>query len=421
MNLYNTFLASKGITTDTRRCEPGMMFFALRGESFNGNEFAAKALEAGCVCAVVDEAAYATDERCVLVPDVLAALQQLAATHRQAMGERGLRVLQITGTNGKTTTKELCAAVLAKCHNVLYTEGNLNNHIGVPLTLLRLRPEHTVAVIETGANHPGEIAALTRIVQPDYGLITNVGRAHLEGFGGFEGVMRTKGELYDWLAANGRPAFGNLGSDDLCDMATERESLMLIPYLPGEAVAHDGATMRVSVLGREFDTNLVGDYNADNVRAAATVGRTFGVSDDQIVEAIGGYAPSNNRSQLLRTDRNTLIVDAYNANPSSMAVALDNFAHVHAPHKMLILGDMRELGAESEAEHRRIYEQALTVGADTLWLVGTEFAKVATAPSRVFPTVEEVKAALADSPVSDRTILIKGSNGTRLFQLPPLL
>ena len=421
--LYETFLRSAGVTTDTRKCGAGMMFFALRGASFNGNEFAAQALEAGCVCAVVDDARYADDARCVLVDDALAALQSLAALHRRRMGEKGLRVLQITGTNGKTTTKELCAAVLSTCHRVLYTEGNLNNHIGVPLTLLRLREEHDVAVIETGANHPGEIAALTQIVQPDYGLVTNVGRAHLEGFGSFDGVKRTKGELYDWLAAHDRPAFINPDNEDLAEMASQRPSMSVMPYLSGEAVKGDNVTMRVRIETEEFATQLVGDYNADNVRAAATVGRAFGVSLRQAAEAIAAYTPSNNRSQLVRTARNTLIVDAYNANPSSMKVAIANFAAIDAPKKMIILGEMRELGDQSDREHRIILTQAFLTRYDALWLVGDAYDRVAqtTYSQRIFPNVEAVKAVLREKPVSGYTILIKGSNATKLYELPELL
>lgn len=428
-SLYQKFLSSKGITTDSRKCTPGMIFFALKGASFNGNAFAGKALADGCSWAVIDEPQYAVDSRCLLVDDVLTTLQDLARLHRREMGHRGLKVLQITGTNGKTTTKELTAAVLSRRYKVLYTEGNLNNHIGVPLTLLRLTDEHEVAVIETGANHPGEIDLLTHIVEPDFGLITNVGRAHLEGFGGFEGVKRTKGELYDWLSEHGKPAFVDLGSDDLSEMAMQREGLGVIPYLPGEPLADGGMSVSVQLpaLEQVVHTHLVGTYNTANLRAAATVGVFMGVKKEDVVAALEAYEPTNKRSQLVRTSHNTLIVDAYNANPSSMSLALSNFAAITADHKMMILGDMRELGAESEAEHRRIVEEALAIGAQSLWTVGTEMSKAAadcaaTATSvRCFATVEDVLAVLQHERPEGMTILIKGSNGTRLFLLPDML
>ncbi len=429
--LYEIFLQHPTVTTDSRHCPEGSIFFALRGESFDGNTFAAAALAAGCAYAVVDEHEYATDPRCLLVSDVLETLQQLAALHRRKWGHT---ILQITGTNGKTTTKELIAAVLGQKYRVLYTEGNQNNHIGVPLTLLRLRQEHEVAVIETGANHPGEIAALCNIVQPDCGLVTNVGRAHLQGFGSFEGVKRTKGELYDYLKSHDGLVFINAFDDHLRIMAEDRGLNRMIPYVEGRVA---DCSHLITVQWRAdvdepwhtIQTQLVGTYNIENIRAAATVGHWLGVEADKIDAAIGHYVPTNSRSQLQQTARNRLIVDTYNANPTSMAAALTNFTFFEASKKMLILGEMRELGEDSVAEHQRIIRQATEmVGADTIWLVGEAFSQAASTmidrprgDIRFFRSVEQVKAALSTTPLIGRTILIKGSNGTRLFELPALL
>ena len=429
--LYEIFLQHPTVTTDSRHCPEGSIFFALRGESFDGNTFAAAALAAGCAYAVVDEQQYATDPRCLLVSDVLETLQQLAALHRRKWGHT---ILQITGTNGKTTTKELIAAVLGQKYRVLYTEGNQNNHIGVPLTLLRLRQEHEVAVIETGANHPGEIAALCNIVQPDCGLVTNVGRAHLQGFGSFEGVKRTKGELYDYLKSHDGLVFINAFDDHLRIMAEDRGLNRMIPYVEGRVA---DCSHLITVQWRAdvdepwhtIQTQLVGTYNIENIRAAATVGHWLGVEADKIDAAIGQYVPTNSRSQLQQTARNRLIVDTYNANPTSMAAALTNFTFFEAENKMLILGEMRELGEDSVAEHQRIIRQATEmVGADTIWLVGEAFSQAASTMEdrprcdiRFFRSVEEVKDTISATPLTGRTILIKGSNGTRLFELPALL
>ena len=422
--LYALYKEHPLVTTDSRKCPEGSIFFALKGETFDGNNYALQALEKGCAFAVVDNPDVAKqDERLILVPDVLAALQELAAYHRKAWGKT---VLQITGTNGKTTTKELISAVLSEGKNVLYTEGNLNNHIGVPLTLLRIKPEHDIAVIETGANHPGEIADLCRIVEADYGLITNVGRAHLEGFGSFEGVKQTKGELYDDLHKRGKKLFLNAFDEDLLQMAQSREFVLwedALPYVEGRV---SEATPFVEMQWRAEDdapwhtvkTNLIGAYNIANLRAAVTIGLHFGITPEQINHALEAYKPTNSRSELREVGNNRLIIDAYNANPSSMKAALTNFSFFGDKHKMVILGDMRELGAESLEEHRRIVGQLQGMGLERIWLVGSEFEKVAEEGMCVFKDVEEVKAALKAEPISDSTILIKGSNGTKLYQLP---
>lgn len=421
--LYALYKEHSLVTTDSRKCPEGSIFFALKGETFDGNNYSLQALEKGCAFAVVDNPDVAKqDERLILVPDVLTALQELAAYHRKAWGKT---VLQITGTNGKTTTKELISAVLSEGKNVLYTEGNLNNHIGVPLTLLRIKPEHDIAVIETGANHPGEIADLCRIVEADYGLITNVGRAHLEGFGSFEGVKQTKGELYDDLHKRGKELFLNAFDEDLLQMALERGFVLwedALPYVEGRV---SEATPFVEMQWRAEDdapwhtvkTNLIGAYNIANLRAAVTIGLHFGITPEQINHALETYKPTNSRSELREVGSNRLIIDAYNANPSSMKAALTNFSFFGDKHKMVILGDMRELGAESLEEHRRIVKQLQDMELERIWLVGEEFSKAAEEGMRVFKDVEEVKEALK-APISDSTILIKGSNGTKLYQLP---
>ena len=430
--LYQVYCQHPVVTTDSRNCPQGSVFFALKGEKFDGNAYASQALEAGCAAAVVDEAEFATDERYILVPDVLQALQQLSALHRH---EWGGPVLQITGTNGKTTTKELISAVLSRKFNVLFTQGNLNNHIGVPLTLLRLTAEHDMAVVETGANHPGEIAQLCRIVQADYGLITNVGRAHLEGFGSFEGVKATKGELYDDLSLRGGKVFLNAFDDDLLQMALGRGLKLhetALPYVEGRvSEASPFLTFQwrpdVDDDWHRVETRLVGAYNIDNVRAAVTVGLYFGVPADQIDQAIADYVPRNSRSEFRRSDRNQLIVDAYNANPSSMAAALTNFLFVQDAHKMVILGDMQELGQESEAEHQKVLAQLADSHLEQIWLVGPKFrqaadeARFAHPGVRFFPDADAVKASLETEPVEGFTILIKGSNSMRLHELPGLL
>ena len=426
--LYAIFKLHPVVTTDSRICPKGSIFFALKGTTFDGNTYASQALEKGCAFAVVDNPDVAAqDEHLILVPDVLKALQELAAYHRKVWGGP---VLQITGTNGKTTTKELIAAVLSEGKNVLYTEGNLNNHIGVPLTLLRICPEkHDMAVIETGANHPGEIADLCRIVQAEYGLITNVGRAHLEGFGSFEGVKQTKGELYDDLHSRGKHAFINAFDDNLLQMALHRGFTLhkdALPYVEGRV---SGVNPFVEMQWRKNDeeswhtvqTNLIGAYNIANLRAAVTVGLYFGIAPEQIDHALSAYKPTNSRSELRQVGSNRLIVDAYNANPSSMAAALTNFSLMDDEHKMVILGDMRELGAESLEEHRRIVGQLQDMDSERVWLVGTEFGKVALQGMRVFDDVNAVKLALKEEPILGSTILIKGSNGTKLYQLPEFI
>ena len=363
----------------------------------------------------------------IVVDDCLSALQQLANYHRRKLGTR---IVGVTGTNGKTTTKELLAAVLGEKYNVLYTEGNFNNHIGVPKTLLRLKPEHEMAVIEMGANHPGEIKTLVNIVEPDYGLITNVGKAHLAGFGSFEGVIRTKGELYDYLRDHGGKVFINSGDpilseiagslvrikygiSDVADAEVNGEVTVCDPYLNFRWRHEDGPWHNVS-------THIIGSYNIMNMLAAACVGLYFEVKPEQVDHALATYVPKNNRSELEVTAHNSLIIDAYNANPTSMNAALTNFRDMKADNKMAILGDMGELGAVSNEEHQKVVDFLKDSGLDEVWLVGKEFGKTV-CPFRKFNDVEEVKQAIAAHRPEGRCILIKGSNSMHLYQLPKLL
>ena len=427
--LYSIFKEHPTVTTDSRDCPEGSIFFALKGASFNGNAFAKNALAGGCAYAVVDEKEYAEDGdgRYIVVDDCLKALQQLANRHRR---ELGTKIVGITGTNGKTTTKELTAAVLGERYNVLYTQGNFNNDIGVPKTLLRLTAEHEIAVVEMGASHPGDIKELVDIVEPDCGLITNVGRAHLQGFGSFEGVVRTKGELYDYLRAHDGNAFINGGDHTLMGIS---QGLKLIKYglegtdgaeVTGEVTVCDPyLNFRWHACGGEWHyvkTHIIGSYNMMNMLAAACVGLHFGVTPEQIDRALASYVPKNNRSELEVTAHNSLIIDAYNANPTSMGAAIANFRDMKADRKMAILGDMGELGAVSAEEHQRVADFLMTAGFDQVWLVGSEFGKTE-CPFRKFSDVEEVKQAIADNRPEGCCILIKGSNSMKLFQLPALL
>ncbi|WP_308264615.1 UDP-N-acetylmuramoyl-tripeptide--D-alanyl-D-alanine ligase [Prevotella sp.] len=441
--LYKIFTEHPVVTTDSRDCPAGSLFFALKGASFNGNKFASVALDKGCAYAIVDESEYATDPRCLLVDDCLHTLQQLALMHRRTLGTR---IIGITGTNGKTTTKELTAAVLQEKYNVLYTAGNFNNDIGVPKTLLRLKPEHEVAVVEMGASHPGDIKTLVDIVEPDYAIITNVGRAHLQGFGSFEGVIRTKGELYDFMRENRFASATNNApvqpertvfiDNDNPHLNSIANGLRLVHYGCADA---DNLYVQGRVTGCEptlnfewksetdatwygVNTHLIGTYNIANMLAAATIGLYFGVSAQQINHALSGYVPSNNRSQFEQTKDNRLIVDAYNANPTSMAAALDNFAQIKAEHKMVIIGDMKELGEVSHSEHQKIVDMLKALDIETVWLVGAEFEHCDTPQSfRLFDNVEQVKEAIAVDKPHGKYILVKGSNSTKLFELPELL
>lgn len=428
--LYQIFESHPVVTTDSRDCPEGSIFFALKGASFNGNKFAAAALQQGCAFAVVDEPEYCAqgDERYILVDDVLRAFQLLARHHRRTLGTR---IVGITGTNGKTTTKELMAAVLGEKYNVLYTLGNFNNDIGVPKTLLRLKPEHQVAVVEMGASHPGDIKTLVELVEPDLALITNVGMAHLQGFGSFEGVVKTKGELYDFMRqskrgkvfvdANNPHLMGIVQGLDLVKYGTPASDGL---FVGGKVVSAAPflrfAWQREGGEWNEVQTHLVGAYNVLNMLAAISVGLYLGVSADEANRALANYVPSNNRSQLEETAHNKLIMDAYNANPTSMSVALNNLNDMEVPHKMAILGDMLELGAASAEAHQAIVDQLSRLSLDEVWLVGPEFARTHCA-FRKFNDVDEVMAQLQNQCPEGRYILVKGSHGIRLDNLSQCL
>lgn len=431
--LYSVFRRSAGVNTDSRTVKAGELFFALKGENFDGNAYALAALEAGAIAAVVtDGTDWPADDRLVRVPDTLATLKELAAWHRNhVLGEKHLPVIGLTGTNGKTTTKELIREVLAAKYRVTATRGNFNNDVGVPLSLLTITPETEIAVIEMGANHPDDIAKLVSVSQPDFGLITNVGKAHLLGFGSLEGVMAAKGQLYDWLSAHDGVAFVNADDKRLVGMARAR-SLSILPY----GLGNDGAQLllltgenpfvgiRLSD-GTEVRTRLVGSYNAANVMAALAVGAYFEVPLEDAVAAIAAYEPSNNRSQLTHTALgNHVIVDAYNANPSSMAAALDNFDAIEAPRKAVLLGSMGELGVESAAEHEKIVRR-LAGSAYTVCLVGESFAEAAKAVGtdavRLFPDSAALAAELASAPLRDTVILLKGSRSQKMELVLPSL
>lgn len=412
--LYDIAKSCGGVvTTDSRDCPAGSLFVALRGATFDGNAYAAAALEAGCAHAIVDGPTAVTDSRMTLVEDSLKALKAIAREHRRALATH---IIAITGTNGKTTTKELTAAVLAKRYRTLSTAGNYNNDIGVPKTLLRLTAEDEIAVVEMGASHPGDIRTLAETAEPNAGLITNVGRAHLAGFGSAEGVLHTKGELYDYLRTRADSvAFINPSDEALKSIATGLPRV--VEYARGEIVACD-PFLTIATDGMTIRTHLVGVYNMQNVMAAVTVGRYYGIADGDIREAIESYCPTNSRSQLKRTERNTLIIDAYNANPTSMAAALETFGAIGG-RQLAILGQMGELGKDSDAEHAQVVVTLQAAGIEA-WLVGEEFAKQQS-PFRTFNDIEDVKAAIAAEPLEGYTILIKGSHSTRLYELPPYL
>ncbi len=411
-DLYKIYQQCSGLTTDTRTIHKGQLFVALKGENFDGNAFALQALEAGASYAVVSDTLEASDPRLIKVPDTLKALQQLAAYHRQQFD---IPVIGLTGTNGKTTTKEMIRTVLGAKYKVTATEGNLNNDIGVPLSVLRINGDTEIAIIEMGASHPDDLKPLLAVAQPTHGLITNVGKAHLLGFGSFEGVKYAKGQLYDYLKAHDGVAFANADDETLQEMLWERD-LAMIPYgLEGVTVLPSSASepfLRLQLPdGAVLETHLVGAYNAYNILAALKIGWFFQVPEADARDAIASYIPSNNRSQLLKTQKNTVIVDAYNANPSSMAVALDNLALAQGK-KVALLGDMRELGADAASEHKKVVERLK--GADA-FLVGEEFTKAAEGTGiRCFATSDELAAYLCENPLEGYTVLVKGSRGTRM-------
>ncbi|MCF0163933.1 MAG: UDP-N-acetylmuramoyl-tripeptide--D-alanyl-D-alanine ligase [Bacteroidales bacterium] len=421
--LYDLYKECGGISTDSRKIGKNSMFIALKGDNFDGNDFAVAALEKGAKYvlvskpSIIEEASkIGRSSSVIVVGDTLKVMQDLACYHRKCFD---IPVVAVTGTNGKTTTKELIGAVLAKKYNVAITPGNLNNHIGVPLTLFGIDSRTEMAVVEMGASAPGEIDTLAKVARPTCGLITSVGKAHLQGFGSFEGVKKAKGELYNFLRQTGGVAFYNVDNEILEDMIRARAGMKIVQYgrslsdFPVQPVTVDEPFLRMG----ELKTHLVGNYNADNVLAAICVGRFFGVADKKIFEAVSQYVPSNNRSQMVKTENNMLIVDAYNANPTSMAASLDNFAATDFPDKVLILGDMLELGDYSAQAHEEILQKAAAISQE-IYLVGKSEFRNALQKTGIKAMHFETSAQLADyfaeHPLKGKSILIKGSNGTRL-------
>ncbi|WP_085537569.1 UDP-N-acetylmuramoyl-tripeptide--D-alanyl-D-alanine ligase [Massilibacteroides vaginae] len=422
--LYQLYLHHPQITTDSRNCPKGSMFFALRGDKFDGNKYVEQALSIGAAYAVIDNPDYFTGERTILVENVLKTLQQLAHHHRKMLN---IPVIGITGTNGKTTTKELIGTVLASKFNLLYTEGNLNNHIGVPLTLLRLTHDHEMAVIEMGASHPGDIAELAAIAAPNYGVITNVGLAHLEGFGSFEGVAKTKGELYDFIRKVKGVVFIKKEDQLLQHMA---RGLQQVTYGEDDTAFASGHVVDNNPFlvfnwkqqGKihTVETHLIGSYNLSNLLTAVAIGRYFKIPAERISRAIAAYEPTNKRSQLMQTENNTLIVDAYNANPSSMKAALENFNTLNVSPKALILGDMFELGETSDAEHDSIVRLIDNGKYDNVFLCGKRFSEKGKA-HQTFLTTADLVDFLKANPLKGYHILIKGSRSMELEKVIELL
>ncbi len=427
--LHLHFILSAGACTDTRQLKAGGIFFALKGPNFNANSFADRALEGGCAFVVVDDPATVKDERYLLVPDVLGALKHLGRYHRRQFN---IPVIGITGSNGKTTTKELMHAVLNADRPTLATVGNLNNHIGVPLTLLGLTAEHRIAIIEMGANHVGDVAELVAIAEPTHGIITNIGKAHLEGFGGYAGVIKAKTEMYDFIRTSKGVLFVNADDPLLMEKSTGIERRLYGSTencdTRGGIDDVDDAFLRMHFSDREHqgrfhvETRLIGAYNAANVLCAACVGQQFDVPDQTIADAIGDYAPTNNRSQFIDTGRNQVVMDAYNANPSSVRAALENFAAMKSERgKLVLLGDMLELGSESASEHEAIAELLRAMRLDA-WLIGPEFLKAAGGGSfQRFAAASEALAHAQSIAINGKLILVKGSRGIKLETLLPVL
>lgn len=424
VELYKKYLSSSGVITDSRKVTNNTIFFALKGDNFDGNKFATEVIDKGACCSVVDDTNLPDNPKFIKVQNALNTLQELAAYHRQQLN---IPIVGLTGTNGKTTTKELIYTVLSTKYKVCSTAGNLNNHIGVPLTLLSMDKSIEIAVIEMGASSKGEIEYLTNIVKPNVGLITNVGKAHLLGFGSLEGVMSTKGELYDYLYKNNGLVFYNSDNTILTGMISQRPGLQAKKY----GLILDGYTIEETTEknpflnlkcpdGRTIKSNLIGNYNAENIIAAITVGRYFDINLTKAEKAIEAYMPSNNRSQLMRAKYNSLIIDAYNANPSSMKVSLENFHNISAKRKALIIGDMLELGEEAQKEHLSILNLIREINPEKIYFVGKEFKNAAekieyfNTKALFFDTSLALKEYLIDNSIKKFTILIKGSRGTRL-------
>jgi UDP-N-acetylmuramoyl-tripeptide--D-alanyl-D-alanine ligase len=422
--LYQKFKTCNGISTDTRKITENVLFFALKGDKFNANSFAHEALSKGAKYVIIDEAEYATDERCILVGDVLYTLQKLANYHRQQLN---IPFVGMTGSNGKTTSKELVAAVLSKKYKTYYTKGNLNNHIGVPLTLLGIDESYDIAVIEMGANHQGEIRDLCNICEPTHGFITNIGKAHLEGFGGVEGVKKGKGELFDFLEKSGGTVFVNAQNEVLLTMAANRKFKEKIEYLTADSepkMLQDSPIVVFSANEKQYETNLPGSYNFENIAAALAIGQYFGVESALANEAVSEYNPDNNRSQIIEKGTNSILLDAYNANPSSMAASIQNFINLKTDKKkVVILGDMFELGEESEAEHRLLGALIAKGNFDLVVLFGHLIAPALESLPKAFYFSDKFSLHnwLIDKDLHDSYILIKGSRGVSLETVLPFI
>ena len=407
-NLYKLYCQHFLVDTDTRNIRKNTLFFALKGDNFNGNSFAEEALKLGASFAIVDEEAYETKENIILVNNVLETLQQLANYHRRHLK---IPIIGLTGSNGKTTTKELIHVVLNKKHNTQATKGNLNNHIGVPLTLLSMTDKTELGVVEMGANHLKEIALLCAISEPDFGYITNFGKAHLEGFGGMGGVIKGKSELYAFLKENNKTVFVN--PEDKIQVEKTQEINTINFKVEALRFSEANPFVKLSYNNNTIQSNLIGTYNYSNIAAAITIGAYFKVSDEAIKEAIESYVPKNNRSQIIETKNNKIILDAYNANPSSMKIALENFSAINAETKVVILGDMFELGDESLQEHQAIVDLAISLNFETTFFVGENFNQLKT-DAHQFKTYELLEDYIKKNPLENQSILIKGSRGMRL-------
>lgn len=424
-DLYTAFCNHPTVSVDSRNIQPGSIFFGIRGPNFNGSDFADEALEKGAVYAVVEDSAESDNVHFFRVKDTLATLQELARHHRNNLKAE---IFAITGSNGKTTTKELCNAVLSRKFNVSSTTGNLNNHIGVPLTLLSLTKDTEIGIIEMGANHPGEIAALCDIALPDYGLITNIGKAHLEGFVSIEGVRKTKGELFEFLMKNNKTIFVNEKDLQVKELLSGEYPNYIFYHndiFNGTLISNDPfLNLNIQIANHKFPlkTNLIGSYNIENILAAVVAGNHFGVSDDDIKLAIEEYQPDNFRSQFIDSGRNKIVMDAYNANPSSMMLAIDNFLEMDGEKKLLIIGQMLELGDTSYTEHRKIIEYLAARQFEDVIYIGDHFIEAAKEMNITsYRTVDDLIAGIDPSKYHSNLILIKGSRGNQLEKLLPLL
>ena len=418
--IYQLYKKSFLVSTDTRKITKGCIFFALKGDNFNGNVFAEEALEKGASYVVIDEVDYRTDRRMLLVDDVLEALQKLANYHRK---ELNIPVISLTGSNGKTTTKELINAILSKKFNTTATLGNLNNHIGVPLTLLSMTSETEIGIVEMGANHLKEIEFLCSIAEPDYGYITNFGKAHLEGFGSLEGVIQGKTELYKHLKVNGKLVFVNANDPKQLEISEgmQRSIFGSINADVDIEFLEANPFVKVECKGKSIESKLIGSYNFNNIAAAISIGNYFKVDDDSIKEAVESYTPSNNRSQIIQKESNKIILDAYNANPSSMQAALENFFNLTDDNKIAILGDMFELGSEAEVEHQRIADLASDFNIEKVYLLGENFYNVTNSKVKRYKYFEDFKDHFSNQNIENSTLLIKASRGMALERILEIL